>query len=470
MQSLKFEPAQFKRQTLRLDGRPLAYYAVHGLTYVRRPVAAIQRLNVFVPAAYLQNKPVNGYDRTTAPIFMPNTVGGYLPGPADDPQNQTWPSNAKTIAYALKRGYVVVAAGLRGRTTVDANGHAVGHAPAFIVDMKAAIRYVRYNAGRIPGDVERIVTNGTSAGGATAALSGAAGNVAYFDAALTALGAAPVRDDVFAVSAYCPIHNLQHADMAYEWQFNGIDDWHRFKSTPVKNGRPRFTPVAGRLTSTERMLSRMLKTQFISYLNDLHLTTAAGTALTLDAAGNGPFRDAVAALIQESAQVALDHGTDVHKYAGLTVRDNRVTAVDLTSYLNSITRMKSVPAFDALDLSSPENNLFGDANVNAKHFTVFSQKQAVVSGPLAAPQLVAAVDPVSQLLSGQTTVAKHWRIRHGAADRDTSFAIPLILATVLRQRGADVDLAFPWDVPHSGDYDLGALFSWIDARCLPTAK
>ena len=33
-----------------------------------------------------------------------------------------------------------------------------------------------------------------------------------------------------------------------------------------------------------------------------------------------------------------------------------------------------------------------------------------------------------------------------------------MLATVLRNHGYAVDLALPWDVPHSGDYDLPALF------------
>ncbi|MFM2342002.1 MAG: hypothetical protein RLZZ592_1655, partial [Pseudomonadota bacterium] len=30
------------------------------------------------------------------------------------------------------------------------------------------------------------------------------------------------------------------------------------------------------------------------------------------------------------------------------------------------------------------------------------------------------------------------------------------------QNGIDVDLALPWDRPHSGDYDLDELFAWID--------
>jgi hypothetical protein len=62
--------------------------------------------------------------------------------------------------------------------------------------------------------------------------------------------------------------------------------------------------------------------------------------------------------------------------------------------------------------------------------------------------------------------AKHWRIRHGAFDRDTSLAIPVILATLLQNSGYDVDFRLPWGLPHSGDYDLDELFDWIDSLCL----
>lgn len=159
-------------EQVQVAGQAIQYYAARNIQYVQHPVAAIQVLNVFVPAAYLHGSSVNGYQRATAPILMPNTVGGYLPGPADDPQRVTWPTNAGTIQQALKRGYVVVAAGIRGRTTVDKSGQRVGQAPAFIVDMKAAIRYVKYNQGRLPGDANRIITNGTSAGGCHFGFSG----------------------------------------------------------------------------------------------------------------------------------------------------------------------------------------------------------------------------------------------------------------------------------------------------------
>ena len=57
---------------------------------------------------------------------------------------------------------------------------------------------------------------------------------------------------------------------------------------------------------------------------------------------------------------------------------------------------------------------------------------------------------------------QHWRIRVGTAGRDTSHAIAVILATRLQNTGKQVDLFMPWDVPHSGDYDLDELFGWID--------
>ena len=55
--------------------------------------------------------------------------------------------------------------------------------------------------------------------------------------------------------------------------------------------------------------------------------------------------------------------------------------------------------------------------------------------------------------------------RYGSFDRNTALAIPVILATTLKNRGYDVDFHLPWGLPHSGDYDLDELFAWIDSIC-----
>ena len=79
--------------------------------------------------------------------------------------------------------------------------------------------------------------------------------------------------------------------------------------------------------------------------------------------------------------------------------------------------------------------------------------------------MVRLMNPVTHILEGNPDAAQHWRIRHGSFDRDTSLAIPVILATLLKNRGFDVDFALPWGLPHSGDYDLPELFTWIDGLC-----
>ena len=48
---------------------------------------------------------------------------------------------------ALAAGYVVVSPGCRGRDNKAADGTYYGKAPAAIVDLKAAVRYIRHNKG-----------------------------------------------------------------------------------------------------------------------------------------------------------------------------------------------------------------------------------------------------------------------------------------------------------------------------------
>ena len=58
----------------------------------------------------------------------------------------------------------------------------------------------------------------------------------------------------------------------------------------------------------------------------------------------------------------------------------------------------------------------------------------------------------------------------GERDRDTSHAVSAILAASLQMAGCKVDIAYPWDVPHAGDYDLPELFDWIDRICRQEVK
>ena len=166
-----------------------------------------------------------------------------------------------------------------------------------------------------------------------------------------------------------------------------------------------------------------------------------------------------------SAQKALNAGTDLSSFGFLTIQDGKVTRIDFEAYVKYMQRQKTPPAFDALDLSSPENSLFGNTTVNSRHFTNFASGHSTVESPAADALQVKMMNPMNYIGDINTTNAKHWRIRHGTEDKDTGLAIPVMLATYLQNKGLDVNIELPWERPHSGDYDLNELFSWTDSIC-----
>ncbi len=468
--SLVFNDANYTVKTLTVGDKTITYRAYENIVYVSNPVdTQYQVLNFFVPETYYKGESIGNYNAKTAPIFFPNSVGGYMPGPAGSPGLDMMGGGGPNAAsVALSKGYVVAAPGARGRTTQDENGLFTGKAPACIVDLKAAVRYLRYNDEIMPGSAERIVSNGTSAGGALSSLLGATGNNADYEPYLREIGAAEQRDDIFAVSSYCPITNLDNSDTAYEWLFNGINGYTKMVFSPPTDGQ--FTPpslVPSTMTADQIKVSEDLKVLFPAYLNGLGLKKADGTALTLDVNGDGTFKDYVRSFVIAAAQKALNSGTDMSDLSWLTIKDGTVTDIDFAKFVGYVARMKAAPAFDGLDLSTGENDLFGTATINAQHFTQFGKDNSTVDGSLEDAAIVKMLNPMNYIGSKGTTTAQYWRIRHGTVDPHTSLAIPVILATTLQNKGFDVDLAMPWGQGHGGDYDLDELFAWMDNICDP---
>lgn len=459
---LTFNSNNYQTQTVTFNGKTLEVRAYENLVYVKNPVdTEYQIINIYIPQAYFEGKTINGYNAATAPIFLPNQVGGYMPAKPGVAvaKEQSEQRGAATIAAALQQGLVVASPGARGRTTKTETGVYTGKAPAVIVDLKAAVRYLRYNDARMPGDAEKIISNGTSAGGAVSSLLGASGGSQDYEPYLATLGAAPADDRIFAVSAYCPITNLDHADSAYEWQFNGVNDYKQIQVNMLDYHVTR-TEVLGTLDTAQIAVSDQLKPHFGEYLNGLNLHSPDGNRLQLDAKGNGSFKTYLESYLLASAQRALDGGNDLADKTWLQIENGKAVAMDFDAYVRAIGRMKTPPAFDALDLSNAENQLFGTAQIDAQHFTLYSQQHSSQESKMADEQIIKMMNPMNYL-QDKHGVAAHWRIRHGTIDRDTSLAIPLILATALENQGYNPDFALAWDRPHSGDYDLEELFAWI---------
>ena len=473
--SLSFDVKNYESMSTTVDNKEIKYRAFEYIPYVANPIDIDQQyMNIYVPEEYFNNGTVNGYNTQTAPIFMPNAVGGYMPSQALTPKVENGKPNS--VVYALSRGYVVASPSTRGRTNKASDGNFIGKAPAVIVDLQAATAYLHANDSTMPGNANRIITNGTSAGGAVSLLQGAAGNSSDFQPYLQALGAATAATNVYAVSAYAPITNLDAADMAYEWSYNGITSFNKVSmgqgELPQANvggnsAPPQRTMQRVNLNADDVAYSNLLNEHFPDYVNNLQLHDSVGRVLKLDKNGNGTFKNYVKEFIVAAANNAQAKGTDLSKHTYL-VRDNKtgtIKDINWEAYNQFVSRSKAPGAFDSRSNDSGENNLFGTSTTDNNHFTITAALHDTTSNPEAYVQnakVVTMMNPMNYLGSPAATNAQFYRIRYGTADSNTSVAIPLIVGTRAQNLGYKVDMATPFDVNHSGDYDLDELFNWMD--------
>jgi hypothetical protein len=296
----------------------------------------------------------------------------------------------------------------------------------------------------MPGNVNWIVTTGVSAGGALSSLLGASGNSRLYDPYLKEIGAADAADNIFASADFCPITDLEHADMAYEWMFGPV---------PVRSG-----PV-------DQALSKQLKDAFAVYQASLKLQGRNNFgAITAD--------NYAAYLLQTylfpSANKYLKGLTDEKRKEYL---DNNQwitwaaagATFTFPDYLSHIGRMKGLPAFDDFDAKQPEPNLFGTKTLDSRHFTEFSLRHVNPNAKLDAdlPALVNLMNPMYFIGQNNSGMAAHWWIRHGSSDRDTSLPVIVNLATSLENRKKDVNAWLYWDAGHGADQDPEDFIAWI---------
>ena len=474
--TLTFDINNYESMTGTVDNKEIKYRAFEYIPYVSNPIDIDQQyINIYIPEEYFNNGTVNGYNTQTAPIFMPNNVGGYMPSQPMAPKVEN--NKPNSALYALSRGYVVASPATRGRTNKASDGNFIGKAPAVIVDLQAATAYLHANDATMPGNAKRIITNGTSAGGAVSLLQGATGNTSDYQPYLQALGAATASTDVYASSAYAPMTNLDAADMAYEWSYNGITS---FNKVTMGQGELPQANVGGapapmqrsvqrvNLTNDDVAYSDLLKSHFPDYVNNLQLRDRTGVILKLDKKGNGTFKQYVKSFIIDAANKAKSNGTDLSRYSFLILDKNTgmVKDIDWDAYNSFTSRSKEPGAFDSRANDSGENSLFGTSTSDTNHFTITAALHDTTPNNdvyVENAKIVTMMNPMNYLGSPSATNAKYYRIRYGTADSNTSVAIPLIVGTRAQNLGYSVDMTTPFGVDHAGDYDLQDLFNWMDS-------
>lgn len=421
------------------------YYQI-GLVYCAKPQAAeYESLAVYVPGAYMQGvknpdgtytcqinpkAKVGNYTAATAPVVMPVNTGGYAAQKAPSSYDGTG------LSTYLSQGFVYVYAGCRGRSNgTNPDGTAYdGGAPWGVTDLKAAVRYLRYNDSLIPGNKNRIFTFGHSGGGAQSALMGATGDSEMYMPYLSSIGALmkdrqgkPLSDAIDGAMCWCPITNLTQADLSYEWMMG------------------QFSSEGTRAYGTwTRSLSRDMARAYVDSLNRMGLRDEQGNVLTLTQSESGiymagPYYDYLKMTIETSLnnflkdnQFPLTTGQndfhvdgafpgqgvqtgapvgmltggptgpvgggkdEVHTYNSAKeyidalngdnpwiTYDERTNTATISSVEAFVEHMKqatkSVGAFDDLQKAQAENLLFGNGQNDALHFdgnmTYFMEKR-----------------------------------------------------------------------------------------------
>ena len=264
-----------------------------------------QRMSIFVPAPYMKeggeiapDGVCGSYTAKTAPVVFENNSAGYMQMP------HTWLGGPRDEGPKyLRRGMVYVTCGSRGRESRDADGERCGKSPWTLVDLKTGIRFLRHNKAVLPGDMDHMISVGWSAGGAMSSLLSVTGNNENYTPYLQQNGAfMDERDDVFAGQIYCPIVDLDHADIAYEWQF---------QNDPENEASP--AGPAGTFTPFQAALSKKLAAAYVEYFNGLGLRhPETDEPLTFGEDGrSGSAYDYLMERLERSATdylTRLDHG------------------------------------------------------------------------------------------------------------------------------------------------------------------
>lgn len=487
-----------------------------GVVYVSNPASLdYETLGIYVPGAYLEatangdgtytasvksDAQVGQFTAATAPYVLPVNTPGY-----NASQAPTWLADG--IASYTQAGMIYLQPGIRGRdNTTDSLGQeVVGGAPWGVTDLKAAIRYVRYNKDLLPGDTDKIVSFGHSGGGAQSAVLGASGDSTLYNPYLEALGAAmkdkegnPISDAPYGTMTWNPITSLDYADAAYEWNLGQFADSN--------------TRAEGTFTQA---LSQDLAKEYANYINQLGLKHE-GQALTLTESSEGIYTQgsyatylegvvnqslnnfladtsfpytsdgaspggSTESVTYETAQAYIDSLNAETQWVTYDAAANRAKISSLADFAKYVkTASKSVPAFDALDRSLAENAVFGVADANELHFDQLvarllknnqakyesltdwnSQYVTDFESDLAKTDSLGKTiaerqdlyNPMFYLTSAysgyQTSKpAPHWRIRSGLSQGDTALTVETNLALALENQanGAvkSVDFATVW--------------------------
>ena len=339
----------------------------------------------------------------------------------------------------------------------------------------------------IPGNMERIISVGISAGGAMSTLLGCTGDGYEYDSELEKMGAVLDESDaIFGAQCYCPITDLDYADFAYEWMFEGKSDY---------TGMPFVGFEAGTLSAFCQALSKKMGKRYIEYFNHMNLThPVTGEHLLLEAGKQGSGAAFLKEKLEQSAEkfirkkLAAQETLPDYFWLNWNGEKAKITSLEdmETDYHK---RLKLCPAFDDLDLIQAENQEFGTSKEDKRHFNTELAEIMEELREKYPEEVSCYLDGYKKIIGDQelewqkrllnplnfiprkgenesSVLAPYYRIRVGAKDADTSLTVTMLLALrLIETNKTQVDYEIVWDEPHGrADYP-GEMMAWVKKIC-----
>lgn len=288
----EFKALELKRDGWKFDKVNNCFYQL-GIPYCLHPASKTYgSLSIYVPGTYFLAKQkgdswqcttrddaqLGGYTPQTAPIVMPLNSAFFTP--------QACPNvyEYEGMRRYLQAGMIYVYAGFRGRSSgfeSDKKEMFSGGAPWSVVDLKSAIRFLRYNASALPANTDNIFTLSYGAGATISSVLGSSGDSDLYTSYLKKVGAAThdskgntISDKIAGCALWCPLLDAELGDCAYEWMMGQF-----------------VTDESRKANSFKKQLSSDLAQEYAARLNELGLCDNQNERLLLSKLDDGSYCD-----------------------------------------------------------------------------------------------------------------------------------------------------------------------------------
>ena len=272
-------------------------------------------------------------------------------------------------------------------------------------------------------------------------------------------------DSVYAAMCYCPIADIENADLAYAWM--------RYDSTKDASGK--LTATAGSYDFTEFQLALQQDEAyaFAEYINSLQLKDENGDPLSFDVKDADGKLDLRAGSYYKKT---LENISDALNAALAVQEDPEGYLLDNYGDTSSWLTKKEDGTYAVTDLAASVAKLLKDNYERYSTLDGFDQDTVdtfidhALTGEGAEAianqeYLVNATHIMLDIAAGKqdADIAKYWRTSNGTADQHTSVSVAYNITRAAQMAGADVDYALVWAMGHGSNEGTttGTFVDWI---------